>query len=306
MQPLVVVSIVNWNTPEQTLACLDSLRKLTYENMRVIVVDNGSQDDSVTTIPGRTPEIKLIISPENLGFAGGHTLALQQAQLWDADAIWLVNSDAFVENDALTRLVDAWKHHGDALYGGAPLQRRKDGSVLFDFPAKFLPPESVPEAWQRDHEMIYDDKWRDRCPMRVGALAGSTFFVPLNLVARYGWLDPVWFMYCEETDYCYRLRKQGVPRYLVPMSRVWHAAGGSHRGRARVTDVIQYYHARNEILLAQHHGKRGSASVIAIKKALRGLANLPTNRTRAGYILRGALDGLRGFTGKRFSPEDFL
>lgn len=264
-QPQVVVSVVNWNTPKQTLACVNSLRTLTCENTRVIVVDNGSQDDSAATIRDSAPEITLIASRENLGFAGGHALALQQAQQWGADAIWLVNSDAIVETDALTYLLDAWLQHGDALYGGAPLQKHDNGSVLFDFPAKLLPPDSVPAAWCRDREIEYEQAWATRGPTRVGSLVGSTMLIPLRIVAQHGWLDSAWFMYCEEIDYCYRLRKSGIPSFLIPMSRVWHHSRGSQRGRPGVVAVLEYYRARNEVALARRHAPRLVAATIAAK-----------------------------------------
>ncbi|QBB72270.1 glycosyltransferase family 2 protein [Pseudolysobacter antarcticus] len=305
-RPLVVVSIINWNTPEQTLACLRSLRASRYKNYRVVVIDNGSRDNSIAMIRAAMPDITLLPSRENLGFAAGHALAWQQARLWQADAIWLVNSDALVEPHALTHLLDSWAEHGDALYGGVPLQRRRDDSIMLNFPAKFLVESVVPEAFHRDHDLPFDSTWENRSAQRVGALPGSTLFIPLRLAEIHGWMDSAWFIYCEEIDYCYRLRRVGVPRYLVPMSRAWHTAGGSQLGRARVADAIQYYHARNEILLAHRHGKRFTATLITLKKVARGFVILLRHPFRARCILRGAWDGFRQITGKRYAPDDYL
>jgi GT2 family glycosyltransferase len=73
-------------------------------------------------------------------------------------------------------------------------------------------------------------------------------------------------MYCEELDYCLRLRAVGVNSYLVPRSQLWHV-GGSARGRQGVDDCLAYYRSRNEIALAKKHGGRWVALMIAIGTA---------------------------------------
>lgn len=305
-RPFVVASVVNWNTPERTLACIDALQASTYHRHRVVVVDNGSRDGSVAAIRKAHPDVTVLRAGSNLGFAGGHRLGLEQAQAWGADAVWLVNSDACVEPDALVALVAAFEQHGSAVYGGVPLSRRDDGATLFNFPAKYLDPHGRPTPFLRDADIVFDVTWRQREPLRVGAVAGSTMLLPLSLVQRHGWLDETWFLHCEEIDYCYALRARGVPCYLVPSARVWHAGAGSEAGRERVADVVQYYRARNEIALARRHGRVFSASTIALKKLLRAASLAAANPERARFVLRGAWDGWRRVMGRTYLPDDNL
>jgi len=136
--PHITISIVNWATAEDALACLDALGALTYRTCRIVVIDNASRDDSVDRIRSAWPEVTVLRSDSNRGYAGGHALGLAQAQQWHSDAVWLLNPDARPESDALDRLVAAWSTFGDALYGGVPLRQRSDGRVCFDFPSKFL------------------------------------------------------------------------------------------------------------------------------------------------------------------------
>jgi len=304
--PLVVVSVVNWNTPDRSLACMRALRASTYTNFRIVLVDNNSRDDSVARFRAEMPELDVLTPNENRGFAAGHGLALARARQLGADALWLVNSDALAEPEALQHLVDAQAEHGAAIYGGVPLRRAGDGTALLDFPAKFLDEQARPRAFLRDAEIPFDADWQQRGALRVGAVPGSSMFIPLSVVATHGWLDESWFMHCEEIDFCYRLRAAGIARFLVPASRVWHEDGGSSAGRPRVADVIRYYRARNEILLARRYGKPGTAPLIALKKVLRATAALPHGLFRARCILRGAWDGWRGVIGKTLSPDDFL
>lgn len=305
-QPQVAISIVNWNTPEQTLACLRAVRAATYTNVRVVVVDNASRDDSIARIRAEHPEVTVLANPRNAGYAGGHALAWNAARDWQADALWLLNADASPEPEALAQLVAAWRRFGDAIYGGVVLRTRGDGAALFDFPNKFFDPLATPATWQRDCDVVFDADWAAREPLRVGAVSGAAFFVPLRVVERHGWMDTAWFMYCEEIDYCYRLRERGVACRLVPQAKIWHVGGGSALGRAGVADALQYYHARNEIVLARRHASRGTALRFALKKLLRGTATLPLQPRRARNIFAGVWHGLRGIGGPRVSPDKFL
>jgi len=304
--PRIVVSIVNWNTPDLTLACLRALAASDYVPHRIVVVDNASRDDSVARIRADWPDVTVIESAENLGFAAGHELALSVAREVAADAVWLLNSDACVEATTLPRLVDAYLEFGDALYGAVPLHRRGDGIVILDFSAKFLPETAQPQACLRDSDIVFDALWETRGPLHVGAVPGSSLLIPLAVVASHGWLDPAWFMYCEEIDYCYRLRAAGVPRFLVPAARVWHTQGGSSAGRPGVAEVMQYYRTRNEILLARRHARRGIAVVITLKKVARALWEWPRAHTRGRRILLGAWHGWREVSGRTMLPDMWL
>ncbi len=302
MPPLVVVSVLNWNTPALTLRCLRALAACDYPALRLVVVDNASGDDSVAQIRAAWPRITLLCATENRGFAEGHALALAQARTWNAAALWLLNSDAEPETGALRRLVDAWQAHGDAIYGGAPLCPTADGRLQLNFPDKYLDPAGRPRPFRRDRRVIYDASWATAPPRRVGAVAGSCLLLPLRLIDTLGWLDPAWFLYCEEIDYCYRLREHGVACWLVPQARVWHAGGGSATARG-VADAIAYYGARNEIVLARRHADGVMAGLIALKKLLRALALAVLRPRRAAYVLRGLIDALRGRRGKAVAPE---
>jgi GT2 family glycosyltransferase len=296
--------VVSWNTASRTLACVRALLASRPQAPRVLVVDNGSRDDSVARLHTEFPGVEVLANLGNRGFAAAHAQALARARTLGASALWLVNSDAQVEPAALAALEAAWQAHGDALYAGVPL--RRDGTrTRLEFPAKFLPEAARPQAWRRDRPVEFDAAWHRALPRRVGALPGSVLFVPLAVAARHGFLDEDYFLYCEEIDYCYRLRAAGVARYLVPAARAWHESGGSSAGRAGVAAVVQYYRARNEVRLARRFAGPGTAAAIALKKLARAAASLPTPH-RAACIARGAWDGWRGVAGPTLSPDAML
>ena len=91
--PNIACIILNWNGSQDTVDCLDALQHCTYSSFSVIVVDNGSTDDSVARIRTAHPGILLLESGQNLGFAGGNNIGIRHALVHGADYVWLLNND---------------------------------------------------------------------------------------------------------------------------------------------------------------------------------------------------------------------
>jgi GT2 family glycosyltransferase len=302
--PRVVAIVVSWNTAAATRRCVEALARCAPAPARVVVVDNASADDSIERLRTLAAPPAVLRLDRNDGFAVAFAAGVAQAP--DADALWLLNSDALPEPDALAALLAAWRTHGDdALYGAAPLRRDTDGATWLDFPTKFLDPELRWPLWRRDAAIRYDAAWRAAPPRRVAALAGSALLVPA-LLRRHGGMDPRWFLYCEETDWCLRLRAVGVASWLVPQARVAHAGGASHAGRRGVADVVAYYRARNEVRLLRRHRGIGAAGAAWVRKAARAVALLAWDPVRAGHLARALADVLLGRDGKVLAPEAAL
>lgn len=106
-QPNVAIIVLNWRRPAETLACLESLAHMDYPNAQVIVVDNGSGDDSVSVIRQGFPEILILETGENLGYAGGNNVGIRNALVHRADFVCLLNNDVTVAPDFLAPLLAA-------------------------------------------------------------------------------------------------------------------------------------------------------------------------------------------------------
>src|SRR5262245_40538905 len=103
----VAIIVLNWNGLSDTLACLASLRHLNYPNYEVVVVDNGSTDNSVVTLQAAYPEVTLLVTDENLGYVGGNNRGLEYARQTKADHALLLNNDTEVHPNFLGLLVEA-------------------------------------------------------------------------------------------------------------------------------------------------------------------------------------------------------
>src|SRR5438552_3152943 len=105
MHPSVFIILVNWNRAGDTLQCIASLTASTYSNTHIVVVDNGSSDDSLAHLRHVADQITVLEAGDNLGFTGGNNVGIVHACSHDADYIFLLNNDTLVSPTAIEQLV---------------------------------------------------------------------------------------------------------------------------------------------------------------------------------------------------------
>lgn len=245
--PLVWILIVNWNGREMTLDCLESLRRVTYKNRRVLVVDNGSTDGSAAAIRERYPDVELLPLTENRRFAGGTNAGIRYAREHGADLLLLLNNDTTVDPGFLDPMVERICSDPTIgivapkiLYHSAPdLLWYAGGTISF---------------WRGTmrHEGIRE---RDRGQRDTGGetdyATGCCLLAGTDMVKTIGPLDESYTMYTEDADWCMRARGAGYRVIYEPRARVWHrlsvSAGGhlSHyklinKARGTVTFFLRY------------------------------------------------------------------
>lgn len=307
--PRVVIAVLNWNGAARTLDCLNALQQLDYDNFRVIVVDNASTDGSARQIAAAHPDLELICAEHNGGYAAGNALALQRALDEGAELFWILNNDSRPEPAALRELVAAYGRHGAALYGSMAV----DEQAIVRTTSWALDASGQPDYANLLYGQPFARCFPDGRERAVANLMGNSLLVPLDVARRHGFMDESFFLYWEETDYCYRLRGAGVPSYLVPSSRVLHAGEQAHKHDSRLKPLTTYYNTRNRLLWARRYLSVGAYWRLAARMggftALRYAAalkrGLPGLRV-AWYATRGLWDGLRGKTGKTLAPEKWL
>ena len=335
--PKVAIIILNWNGWRDTIECLESVEALTYPNYEVILVDNGSVDDSVARIrewvmgrPERwgpaqhlpegvaailpagaqvalgTERLTLIRSDENLGFAGGCNLAIDFALARDPSIgfVFLLNNDAQVEPGCLTACVAAAQNSGAGI-AGAVLKSKKTGEVVFA--GSHFPLELFIAAHVR--RFPRSDTW-----WRVDRTMGAAMLVRRELLearkARLGYIfDPDLFAYCEELELCIWAAHLGHAVVMVRDAVVYHRGAGSTGGP--YNPVAYYYLTRNRIRLAK----------ILLPAALRILFHVWYAPTRVGRalqlavlknfgaaraILEGLVDGYVGSGGRWHRHDSWL
>ena len=125
-KPKVLISILNWNDEESSLACISSVKNQVYDNYDIILIDNASK------LELKSPDvlkdnIKVIQNDQNLGYAGGHAIAAKYAMVNNYDLLWILNNDTIVHNNSLQAIVKKWETSPRAIYGSLILE--KDNST---------------------------------------------------------------------------------------------------------------------------------------------------------------------------------
>jgi len=227
--PQVWCVVLNWNNADDTIECLTALRSCTYRNLTVMLVDNGSTDDSVGRIKVAHPDILSLESGENLGFAGGNNLGIRYALAQGADFIWLLNNDTQPDPNALTALVAKAEsdHRLGAVasicyYADAPSRVQAWAGSRVNLWIGYSGLSRVPRA----------DDWFD-------SLNAASMLISRAALEHVGLLDEGFFLYWEDTEFCVRLRKHGWRIAAAPDSRVLHKVSASTRGNKNWTDRLE-------------------------------------------------------------------
>jgi GT2 family glycosyltransferase len=239
----VSIIIVNWNTKELLLQCLESVYQTAKGiEKEVFIVDNGSTDGSGAAVKERFPEVKLIQNDRNLGFARANNQALSLSK---GKHLLLLNPDTMVREGAIEKLISFMEAYPKAGAAGAQLIN-PDGSKqnsIANFPS--LATELLNKSLLRrlfpgrfpGKERVYDG------PIEVGSVIGACVMVRRKAVEEVGPLDEHYFLFLEETDWCYRMGKAGWKVYHVPAAHVCH-----FQGRSTETNIkgakIEYYRSR--------------------------------------------------------------
>ncbi|MBI1881506.1 MAG: glycosyltransferase family 2 protein, partial [Chloroflexi bacterium] len=240
---LIYLITLNWNRGQETLDCLHSLQGLSYPHRRIVVVDNGSTDDSVTLIQTQFPEIKLIGTGHNLGFAAGFNVGIRYALSHEAEHIFLLNNDTVVD----TTLLD------DLLQHAAP-----EVGVLA--PAIFYAdaPDRIWSTGGGRHPLLLEmtghhgrNQALPCAPVEREFLSGCALLIRREVFERVGLLDERFFMYYEDSDFCLRVRQVGFRLLLVPQARLWHKVSISSGGADSPAE--RYLMARSSVLFFTKH-----------------------------------------------------
>lgn len=294
--PPVAVVVLNWNGARDTVECLESLARLGYANTRVVVVDNGSTDDSVRTIRQQHPGIELLETGRNLGYAGGNNAGLRHALDMGAQFVLILNNDTCVAADLLDRLVQAAQYHPEAgvlsariLYSERPHTVWFDGAKWDDasgrmrWPGKNADDSQLPDAV---HASDY--------------ASGAAMLLRAETIREVGYLDEAFFLVWEEADWCFRARKSGWQCLVVPQARVWHKVGSSFGTEA--SPLRTYFSVRNQLLWAHRHASRRARLRVLLRSGRRLLPRLALAGDPRIHVVKrllwGVMDLMRAAGGK--------
>jgi N-acetylglucosaminyl-diphospho-decaprenol L-rhamnosyltransferase len=297
--PELAVLVVNWNVRDLLRSCLDSaLADCVSSNLgtRIWVVDNASQDGSAEMVRDRFPQVRLISSSENLGFAAGNNVALRQMASEDPPRyVLLLNPDAELHCGALQRLVTFLDQNSRAGVAGARLFYG-DGSFqhsAFGFPGLWQIAADLYPLPPRLYETRLNGRYPRRLyergkPFAIDHPLGAAMMVRWEAVRQVGLLDEGFHMYCEEIDWCIRIKRAGYTIVCVPQAEATHHEGQS-TSQVQVDSFINLWKSRRR-LYDKHYGIVKKHAAVSLVRW--GMKYRIRNTLRDE--MRGALDPSEG------------
>ena len=294
-EPLYV-AIVNYNGLQDTLHCLRSVAGSTYRPFHTLVVDNASRDNSAKEIQRLFPEVEVVELSRNRGYTGGCNVAIEAALSRGAACCLVLNNDTEIHQDALGYLASTALNHDDVAAVGPRVMDLTNRKIM-----RSLGGEIDMKTGRTTHEGSGKLEDLDSNSVRGirGFLDGSAIMFVLKHIRSIGLFDERYFMYHDESDWCYRARALGYRLLLDGRATVWHKA----RGTAKLTDHrVHYLSQRSRILFLARFSSRRNWLEFWLRLPLEAVQALgtqseenrqPGTQSRHGQaIIHGLIDGL--------------
>lgn len=284
----VAIIILNWNGKEDTIECLESLRRVKLPEYRILLIDNASTDGSVELFRQRYPDVELVVNERNLGFAGGNNVGIKKAVEEGSEYVLLLNNDTVVYPDFLSGLIDLAESRENIGFVGPKICFFSDpdkiwtsGGTVNLFTGRIGDrKKGMPQASASGAES-------------VDYLSGCALLARASMVRHIGLMDEDYFLYFEDTDWTLRARRQGYTCLVNNDVRILHKVGASVK---KVKGSDYYYVVRNLPRFVGRNGKWYHKMVFYPAFFVRYSASYALHAARGEReVCRGISRGLRDF-----------
>ena len=237
--PSVAIVIVDFNGVAETTRCLESVNTIDYGNYDVYLVDNGGNCSAkLQAVASTYARVHYLRSNENLGFSGGNNFALKKLDA-DYDFVLLLNNDTVVTPDFLSKLIESAD------------DRSLVGSKIYYWSNKNLiwyagggSSRTICKAWHNGFRKL-EENYDDKGSREVGFISGCCMLIPFKALIDVGFLDESYFLYMEDTDYCFRALDAGYRLRYNSDSVIYHCVSAS---TGDASSLMNYYKIRNRQL----------------------------------------------------------
>ncbi len=252
--PKVSIIILNWNGVKKAIECLASLKKITYPNYDVIVVDNGSSGNDVEVLRQKNgDQIHIIENDKNYGLSKGRNIGIRYALEKGADYIQILDNDIVVAPDFLTQLIDVAQADpnigvaGPKVYHYEQPERLGYAGRYMNYWTGFAVDKAKGKIDCGQFEDIVD----------VDYTNGGSMLISRNALLSVGLLDERFFFWCEDVDFCTRVTKAGFRVVFIPQAKVWVKGETSEliENKQRAANSGYYFIRNHFILMAKHCNK---------------------------------------------------
>ncbi|HKP19057.1 MAG TPA: glycosyltransferase family 2 protein [Gaiellaceae bacterium] len=295
----VAVVVLSWNGREDTLQCLESLRNVDYRPLTPIVVDNGSTDGTSEAVRAAFPEVDIVRTEENLGFAEGNNVGMRRALELGADYVLVLNNDVEVDPGFVAPLVEEARGRPEAGALCSKILYMEPDDLIW-FAGATFDPRSGYNGRQIGYRERDDGRFED--VTETDRACGAAMLVSREVLEQVGLFDAELFFYSEDVDWSLRARDVGYRHYVVPASKLWHKVSVTSGGENSPTTL--YYGVRNTTAVCERFaplGRLGTWRRRSVLLAAHLAQALRSSRKREG--IAAVLQGWRDFRRNRFAKR---
>lgn len=243
--PLVYLLILNYRGYEDTCECIQSVLAMEYENYRLLVIDNNSEDGSYERLKQKFTDIEIIQTEKNLGYAGGNNVGIEYALDQGAEYVAILNNDICVEKNFLNIIIQEMeKNKNIAISGPAVCEWNSDivqsaGAMINLYNAESKVLNAGKKYFDLQSERIICDY-----------ISGACLIVRASLMNQIEKIPEMYFLFYEETEWCLQAIRKGYEVCCIPSARIWHKESSSV---SKVSNLKQYYMDRNRVIFEKRN-----------------------------------------------------
>jgi hypothetical protein len=241
----VSVIITVWNQVEHTIACLETIAQQDYGDLSVLVVDNGSTDDTIQQVSSNHPSVEILMLPENLGPTRGYNTGFRHALEQGTDLVFLLNNDTLLAPNCISELIKEVRKSPDIGLVMPKIYYADDPNRIWSIGGK-------ENKWnyevQRPAENKIDNGQWDE-PADIDDAPFTAVLLTREVLEKVGLPDEGFFLYYEDRDYSRRMQDAGYRLRLAPAAHMWHKVSMSSGGSGSPSE--RYWMARSGVQFFQ-------------------------------------------------------
>lgn len=283
----VGIVILNFNNSGETLTCIQNVKKSTYDNVELIVVDNGSSENDIKILE-KIEGINLILMNSNAGYAVGNNAGIKQAQKIECEFTMVLNNDVRIKSDTISKLVEVLKSHANIAFLGP---------VILEWGTQIIQSAGADNNFLRGtSDLINQGKLYNNSNQMnyVDYISGACMFFKTEIVKKIGFIPENYFLFFEENEWCIRALKKGFINVSTFANSV------EHKGSATIDTVKGlsfYYMERNRVLFEKRNTTFFKYSIFLVYSVLR----LFKKKSEFRQYLHPFIDGL--FNTTKWRPK---
>ena len=267
LEDRIAIVVLNWNAPQDTIACLESLLPVAEKQLvTMIVCDNNSDDDSIDVVnrwallhfphkvdnTAADAQFVFFQLESNAGYAAGNNVGIQYAIDNDFKYVWILNNDTVVADDALTALIECIEQHSDvACYGSTLVDFADANKVQCAAGCQYNPLTTIRTEIYHDRDLSWVQQQEQT--IRLDYVCGAAMFLKVNALRKIGLMNQQFFLYYEELDLAQRLKKAGYQLGWCKSSIVYHQQHSNKQVSKEQKQLLQYHENLSTLIYTWLH-----------------------------------------------------